>query len=67
MSNASRPAKLSNKFCGMDVVEVCRYNNGKDNPLVAVKRLRAGSGLEIEDLINEAKILRKMEHPCAPN
>jgi hypothetical protein len=52
---------------GAFAVEVCKYIDGKSNPLVAVKRLRAGSGLEIEDLINEAKILRKMEHPYAPN
>lgn len=43
-------------------VEVCRYINGKDNPLVAVKRLKAASDLDLEDLINEATILKKLKH-----
>eukprot|EP00884_Botryococcus_braunii_P012957 jgi/Botrbrau1/21662/Bobra.43_1s0061.1 len=44
------------------MVEVCRYNNGQEVLLVAVKRLKAGSELDLEDLINEAKILRKLTH-----
>ncbi len=48
-------------------VTVCklRSRDGKQDRLVAVKRLKPNSSIDLSELANEARILRSLRHRCA--